>query len=302
MWFYLPLFRYYSGGTVDSVVELVEENGQLTDIHYPDGGPWGGTLVDEAFKQFLVDIFGNSSVENFSNTYKADELFIYRNFEIKKRNIKPNTSQKSVFRITQSLVECAGGQQAVQHRLQQSKFKDDVELKKGSKLMVDDKVFITMFSESKVKLIKFIHGLFQEDEISQIDIILLVGGFACSPVIVDAVKSSFKEKQIIVPNEANLAILKGAVLYGRQSLKLLTPLDRTPAVINARHMRYTYGISTVVPFDDQKHSQTHKRIHFGVPKCDNVFHVFFQGRSKSCARQNIRDLCIQSDCRLHRSL
>ena len=266
----------FLGGTVDCVVEQVEENGQLTDIHYPDGGPWGGTLVDTAFKKFLEEVFGDTSVENFSNKHKSDELFIYRNFEIKKRNINPNNPEKIRLRVAKSLVDCAGQKDAVQRRIKQSKYQKDVEVK-ADKLIVDSRVFVNMFSESKGNLIEFIRDLFQEDEIRGIDIILLVGGFACSPLIVDAVKNSFSDKHIIVPNDANLAVLKGAVLYGRLSLSSISQTDSVSAVISARHMRYTYGISTAVPFDDQIHSQAHKRVYMGsIPKCENVFHVFFK--------------------------
>ena len=271
-----PFDYLFSGGTVDCVVEQVEENGHLTDIHCPDGGPWGGTLVDTAFKHFLDEVFGETSVENFSNKYKSDELFIYSNFEIKKRNITTTSSERIRLRIPSRLAECSGGNAGVQHRIKQSKYQNDVEVL-ADKLIVDSKIFVHMFSESKRKLIEFIHSLFKEDEISGIDLIILVGGFACSPLIVDAVKNSFSDKHVIVPNDANLAVLKGAVLYGRLSLNSISQTDSVSAIISARHMRYTYGISTAVPFDDQKHSQAHKIEYEGrIPECENVFHVFFK--------------------------
>ena len=264
----------YSGGTVDSVVEQVEENGHLTDIHYPDGGPWGGTLVDRAFKQFLRDVFGEVSFEKFSKEYKADELFLYRNFEIKKQNIEP-TASKIRLKLPTRLVDCVGGERALQRRIEQSEYRDEVKLN-ADKLTVDNRVFVRMFSESKEKLLELIRELFQEDEVSGIEIIILVGGFACSQVIKEAVKTEFSNKHVIVPDGANLAMLKGAVLYGRLSLSLISQSDTDAAVITARHMRYTYGISTAVPFDDQKHPQEYKRIFNGIPKCDNIFRVFFK--------------------------
>lgn len=46
-------------------------------------------------------------------------------------------------------------------------------------------------------------------------ILVLVGGFAESPMLQAAITNAFKDKKkVIVPRDAGLAVLKGAVLFG----------------------------------------------------------------------------------------
>ena len=215
-------------------------------------------------------------MEKFSNENKTDELFVNGNFEIKKRNISKATSGDIRIRITKSLVDCADGRQAVQRRIDQSEYNGKVDVK-PDKLIMDSQVFVNLSSESKEKLIGFVRELFEEDEINGINMFLLVGGFASCSLIVDAVKEAFTNKIIIVPTDANLAILKGAVLYGRQTLSLNSQGGKDSAVISARRLRHTYGISTLVPFDAQIHPMAYRRLSsWRRPRCDNIFHVFFK--------------------------
>ena len=44
--------------------------------------------------------------------------------------------------------------------------------------------------------------------------IVMVGGLSECPMIQDAVYKAFPDNQIIIPDEADLSVLKGAVLFG----------------------------------------------------------------------------------------
>jgi len=61
------LMSYFttSGGTVDITVHQVHGEGCLKELHKASGGAWGGTTVDEAFKQLLIKIFGSEVVGKF---------------------------------------------------------------------------------------------------------------------------------------------------------------------------------------------------------------------------------------------
>ena len=54
----------------------------------------------------------------------------------------------------------------------------------------------------------------------------------------EAVREAFSELKVIVPQDAGLAVLKGAVLYGHE-----------PKTISARVCKYTYGIKTKRKFN-----------------------------------------------------
>lgn len=48
----------FSGGTVDITIHQVVDKNTLKEIDSASGGAWGGTMVDEAFKQFLIKLVG----------------------------------------------------------------------------------------------------------------------------------------------------------------------------------------------------------------------------------------------------
>jgi hypothetical protein len=68
---------------------------------------------------------------------------------------------------------------------------------------------------------------------SNLKMIVLVGGFSGCKIIQENIKSFFPSHRVIVPEDAELAVLKGAVLFGHK-----------PDYIVARIARYTYGVKT----------------------------------------------------------
>ena len=68
--------------------------------------------------------------------------------------------------------------------------------------------------------------------------LFLVGGFAESAIVQEAVRSEFGQKmKVIIPQGASVAVLRGAVLYG---------LD--PAIVHVRRAMKTYGLGVIKPF------------------------------------------------------
>lgn len=79
--------------------------------------------------------------------------------------------------------------------------------------------------------------------------LFLVGGFAESPVVQEAVRAEFAGSssggvRVVIPQGVGLAVLRGAVLYG---------LD--PSVVHVRRATRTYGIGIIRPFDPDGHPQ-----------------------------------------------
>ena len=250
---------------MDITVEKVEEDGTLAELNHPSGGPWGGTLVNKAFKDILVSILGESAYETFSEEHKSDELFLYRNFETLKRKINGTNSGKHRLRIPIDLIDCAGSLNSVRHALKQSSYKFDIELKDKNKLDITCKLLAEMFEEPKSCLIDHLQTLFTNRALREIKTLMLVGGFSESVMIANELRNAFPDKEIIVPQEAKLAVLKGAVLYGHN-----------PKSISSRKLAYTYGISTAVLFDRNVHPEYKKIIRNGIEKCEDVFKVFFK--------------------------
>ena len=97
--------------------------------------------------------------------------------------------------------------------------------------------------------------------IQDVDIILLIGGYAESPLVQERFKKEFANCAIIIPQDCNLVVMKGAVLFGHN-----------PMSISARILQFTYGVSIDPMFDPKKHPQKNRYTDKnGVERCSNVF-------------------------------
>ncbi|CAG2206697.1 unnamed protein product [Mytilus edulis] len=123
----------------------------------------------------------------------------------------------------------------------------------GDKLRVDPDTANKFFEEPCQRIVDHLKDLFQKGAVVDTDIILMVGGFSESPVLQAAIKSAFQSKTVIIPEDAGLAVLKGAVQFGFN-----------PKVISPRIIRYTFGFGTNMQFrphtdpEDKKHFTNNK--------------------------------------------
>ena len=93
----------------------------------------------------------------------------------------------------------------------------------------------------------------------------MVGGFSDSQYLQQQIKQMFQSQSltVLVPSEAQLAVIKGAVLFGHY-----------PSEIKERVASRTYGCGVKVPFSRFKHDKHRKvRDPDGRDRCDNVFDV-----------------------------
>jgi hypothetical protein len=70
----------------------MRKDGDIKQIYMANGGDWGGVKVDQAFDEFLLDIVGMETMDRFRNEDKADYLNLCREFEVKKRGIRPDST------------------------------------------------------------------------------------------------------------------------------------------------------------------------------------------------------------------
>ena len=93
-----------------------------------------------------------------------------------------------------------------------------------------------------------------------IKFVLISRRFSESSVIQDGIKRAFSDKQIIIPPESGIVVLKGAVIYGHK-----------PDIIASRVVKYTYGISSTETYDPSKHDESKRITIDGVLRCENIF-------------------------------
>jgi molecular chaperone DnaK (HSP70) len=250
---------YIEGGTIDITVHEVEKTGGVKEVNAACGGGWGGTIVDKAFENMLCDIFTKKIYEKFKIEETEDWLDLWRDFEVKKRAVSPDKSSRINMKFPISLINMYEKvtKQSLSEALSRSKFADDIS-HTGDKLKFSAEVFKSLFDTSIEKTIGYVKGVIRNTGVKSI---LMVGGFSESPLLQQAVKSSFPGVCVIIPKDASSAILRGALIFGH-----------SPKVITERVLKNTYGIKTTCPFEKGIHPESKLLKTDDGDMCDKVFH------------------------------
>ncbi|XP_062582367.1 heat shock 70 kDa protein 12A-like [Saccostrea cucullata] len=262
------------GGTADITVHQLQENGTLAEVVPASGGDWGGTCVDEAYRNLLADIFGEDVMETFDGEldYIIDYIEFWQNFEIKKREpLRTKLSELVHLTIPIAFTEIAkkklgkkGGHDAIMNALiRESKQRNENLICRQGKIVMPIEFYTKLFTTTIDKLIKHLSQMFREEVGPDVDVILLVGGFSECELVQEKLRQNFGNKRLVIPYEAGLAVLKGAVLFGHHK-----------DLISRRVARYTYGIQTWPKFDKTRHSLYKKQKINGEDRCRDVFLKF----------------------------
>ncbi|KAK3611841.1 hypothetical protein CHS0354_040515 [Potamilus streckersoni] len=252
------------GGTIDIIAHEVMSDGSLNEIHRSNGGAWGGTEVDKAFFCFLNDFFGRSVYDNFKQKHMDDYLFICRDFEQKKRNVEPQSSSRVTIRVPGSLNELFEKQdeQNLAASLEsRGKWSERVALV-TDKMRLEADIMKSFFGDVLQKTRDHLQLLFSNDSLKNVNIIMMVGGFSESNMLQEMVRTMFPTKKVIVPTQAGLAVLKGAILFGHD-----------PAVIGHRICRFSYGVKTSVKFVKGVHREDKRKTVENVDLCVDIFDI-----------------------------
>lgn len=210
------------GKTVDISIYQKQSNGTYKELHRPTGGPWGGTNVDEAFDQLIIKIVGAICFQKFKYDFKEDYLELHRELEIKKRITKLESKSKVTITVPASLVTTFEKETGENMRevMQEMQYFSKMSLL-VHKLRMEADLFKQLFKKPVYMLVEHLQQLMTEDNLSDVSTLLMVGGFSESPIMQDAILNAFPDKRVIVPEEAGLAVLKGAVMFGHEPCVVL---------------------------------------------------------------------------------
>ncbi|KAL3857340.1 hypothetical protein ACJMK2_012017 [Sinanodonta woodiana] len=249
------------GGTVDITVHEVLGTGKMKELHKASGGAWGGIFVDSAFRQFIVKLVGNTVFQKFSRVKTDDMLDLFRSFEVKKREIQLKKDSTITIRIPISLINIFQNEtgKLLQETIKETEFAQRVTII-NDKIKMDGTLFREFFSKAVQKITSFIRGLLQNKNLEGVKSIIMVGGFSECQLLQESVMSSFPEITTIIPEDASLAVLKGAVIYGHNQ-----------DMIVERVCRYTYGIAGATPFIKGVHKGEYMEECDVGQLCNNIF-------------------------------
>ncbi|XP_052793952.1 heat shock 70 kDa protein 12A-like [Mya arenaria] len=249
------------GGTIDITVHEVLQSMEVKELYKASGGAWGGTKVDEAFKGFINDIAGFDAMADLKRKHLDDYIELFRRFENKKRSISPDIDSKTVIPLPQSLCSLIEKRQgrALCDLIKNTSYANLVSMK-NEKVNIDASVARQFFDTSVSSTVEHLKNILSLPVNRGVEAILMVGGFSESPMLQHAVSTEFGAVKRIVPREASLAVLKGAVIFGHNT-----------KAIKERISQRTYGVETTSPFDATKHVVTKKKYYEGKARCRNVF-------------------------------
>lgn len=240
---------------------------------------WGGTNVDEAYRQFLEDIYGIDVLEIFNSDpeYFLDYLEFWYYFESRKRDsssfiFNHYTKMHLVLPLVLSEIFLKKQRsQRVSHEnllnslLKNSKYcYKDITAQTG-KLRMSKDFFRSFFNPTIDKLIAHLSLMFSDKLYSDIETILMVGGFSECKLVQEQIKQRFgNTKRLVFPSEANLSVLKGAVYSGH-----------CKDLISHRGAMFTFGFQIWPKFDKSKYSSVRKKVVNGKERCRDVFLKMF---------------------------
>jgi len=143
---------------------------------------------------------------------------------------------------------------------------ENVKLQGKNILKVPKTDFRQMILTVTNNISELVKSLLLKPEFKNIGFIILVGGFSNSCFVLDELKQTAGSVPIIRPEEAELAVVRGAVLFGWKPDKLTSRKSRrTYGIAICRNFREGIDPENLSMFDNE-----------GVKKCDNNFDVLIK--------------------------
>lgn len=166
----------------------------------------------------MANIVGKDVMEYFSVNNDSDFLDLLKDFEIKKRKISPEQNESITFNVPKSLCEAfskKNPKSKITDVIFRSKYNDHLTWIEHE-IRMEAHLVKTLFDDICKQIVDYLNDLFMVAALKDVSCILLVGGFAESLMLQSAIKEAFEDKNVIIPKEAGLAVLKGAVLFGQK--------------------------------------------------------------------------------------
>ncbi|KAJ8297866.1 hypothetical protein KUTeg_024397 [Tegillarca granosa] len=245
------------GGTADITVHERLASGKIKEVHRADGGALGGKDVDDAFLKFLDTLLGPEVMKDFKDQCMEDYIELLREFETKKREAS-ETKEKINMSVPVSLKD-------ILKRGVPQWIKFDVSYTKSQKIQIKKKTFLSFYEKTVKGIAEIITKILSDLNVTTI---VMVGGFSDCKLMSAELRENVIDENIqtlVIPADAELAVLKGAVLFGFM-----------PETIFARVARKTYGIQSWPIFRDGYHP-TNKKVRInGIDRCRDVFFKYVE--------------------------
>ncbi|CAC5360453.1 unnamed protein product [Mytilus coruscus] len=213
------------GGTVDITVMETAAEQRFKQISLASGGPCGGKYVNANIIQYLASLVGEDVMESYRLKNMNDYHVLSNEIEFKKRSWKRGS--KLQLELPVSLVEHF-------EDITNFTFSDHLKTASHKKVALKGKHKLRIPEDLAEKFTLLVisdiisHVRETLENVKGISYMVIVGGFADNSLLKEEFHSAFPKNNIIIPDEAGLAVLKGAVLFGHDPSCVITrKCDRT---------------------------------------------------------------------------
>lgn len=188
-------------------------------------------LVDRGFLEILNILFGEPVMKKVQKEKPSTYQSLFKRFQELKYSATPSSSHRMMlsfpFKTIMGLMEKSSREEFKKSVTLQGKYNGTLTVLDDC-LMMDAGVVISCFSQINTKLVNFIKSVCSEYAYAHTDVenVVLFGDLAESNIIQTAVENAFPLKTVVVPQEASLASLKGAVLCGHDPVIIGNELNR----------------------------------------------------------------------------
>lgn len=271
------------GGTGDIVTHTKNKEGKIAEKYHAVGGNFGSDEIDkEIFNLIINKIFGfkdyNSlKIKNENNGFPWENDELYNEWlnlqdEIQKRKKINEKSKDKIthinFQLFQKFTDYIPIEELVDEYNSKCHNGWNITIKNPIKwiLSIPNKIFYDLIIRQANKVVEQINEI--NAKIPNIESILYVGGYCSNEIIFNYIKNKFPNMVHLKPSNPELAVVKGAVLFG---------ID--PNIITERKAKYTIGFGTNSIWKEEIHSNGGEKYFDEIDKvyrCKNCFDLFIE--------------------------
>ena len=210
-------------------------------------------------------MFGIPVVKNFRISHPAEWLRLMNDFEIKKRGRRAFEGKDTRITLPRDFIRLVAdfAPSGLLERMVRSCKIHDVQVYNNEYLCLGPNAMKQLFEPVVNGIVSHMISLSWNPALKNISCLFMVGGFAESVILQNAIKRAFESRcKILIPNYASIAVVQGATMFGQKT-----------TVVSSRIMATTYGFQTYLPFDPKVHRLDKKEIIEGKSLCKELFEV-----------------------------
>lgn len=171
-------------------------NGNIQEISQVTGGPYGGTKVDDEFVSLLKRFFGTSVVETFRSNSPGEWLEMMNEFEMKKRGRRAFQGETTRLRLPRAFTALISDQDGsnLARRSASSHAIEGVRFVRNEYFCLESATMKKLFEPVINGIVNHLTNLLQSRIFRGLQFFFLVGGFAQSALLQDAIKQEFTNR------------------------------------------------------------------------------------------------------------